>query len=137
MKNFYRKIIFAIFAFFWAISLAEAKWSDFINIRYKWGAGGWSSSDAPEIQCKGLPWCKSWWDSWVENYLPSFIDFFIQIVAVLAVFALIFSWILYMISAGDDEKTKKAKRWIIWSLIWVFLAFSSWWIIALINNIKF
>ena len=60
-----------------------------------------------------------------------------QIVAVLSVFALVISWIMYMISAWDEEKANRAKRWIVWSLVWVFLSGSAWWIIILLNNINF
>lgn len=60
----------------------------------------------------------------------------IQFVAVIAVIALILSGIMYLISWGDEEKTKTAKSWIIWSLVWVFLSVSAWGIINLLNNLK-
>lgn len=100
---------------------------------------------APTINCIGLPGCvdsskakptspnlsnNKW-----KKFFVGIIDEFIQIVAALAVFALIFSWIYYLISAWNDEKTGKAKKWIIWSLIWVFISVLSWWIVSWLNNI--
>lgn len=103
----------------------------------------WASS--PSVTCAWLPWCQSdalnnSWDSndWTlaVNVLSNFIWEFIQIVAVFAVFALIFSWIFYLISSWDEEKANKAKKWIIWSLVGVFLSILAWWIINFINNIN-
>lgn len=69
---------------------------------------------------------KTWW---------YFIELFIQFVAVIAVISLMIAWIMYLISGWEEEKVKKAKSWIIWSLIWVFLSIAAWGIINAINNI--
>lgn len=103
-------------------------------------------SAAPEINCIWLPGCV---DTNMQNpsapnisdnigvrFMTNIIWEFIQIVAVVAVFALIFSWILYLLSSWEEEKANKAKKWIIWSLVWVFLSISSWGIINFLNNIK-
>lgn len=140
-KNIWKKIILFILMIFSIFSLNIAYWEKIYDWKYWsvelnywtswWGS---SSSSWPQIQCKWLPGC---WKTWIKSYLVKIVDYFIQIVVVLAVFALIFSWIIYMTSAWDDDKANRAKRWIIWSLIWVFLASSAWWIIFLLNNIKF
>jgi hypothetical protein len=59
-----------------------------------------------------------------------------QFVAVIAVIALIISGIMYLVSWWAEEKVKKAKTWIMWSLIWVLLSISAWGIINMLNNIK-
>jgi hypothetical protein len=41
----------------------------------------------------------------------------LQYVSVVAVIALMLSGFLYLLSGGEEEKTKKAKNWIIWSLV--------------------
>jgi hypothetical protein len=46
------------------------------------------------------------------------------------------SGVMYMVSWGEEEKTKKAKSWIIWSLVGVFLSISSYYIISTIANIN-
>ncbi|NVP17770.1 hypothetical protein HUU51_03565 [Candidatus Gracilibacteria bacterium] len=102
-------------------------------------------ASSPSVTCAGLPGCQS--DALnnsgdsndgtlAVNVLSNFIGEFIQIVAVFAVFALIFSGIFYLISSGDEEKANKAKKWIIWSLVGVFLSISAWGIINFINNIN-
>jgi len=44
---------------------------------------------------------------------------------------------LYLLSSGDEEKTKKAKNVIIWSLVGVFVSLSAYGIIEIINNFNF
>jgi hypothetical protein len=90
----------------------------------------------------GWPLTQEQWE-WFPQIHASYTVWFVEsvttvliyIVAVAAVFGVIFSWILYLISAGEDEKAKKAKNWIIFSLIWVFVSVSAWWIINLLNFI--
>ena len=68
-----------------------------------------------------------WWD---------LISTLIKYVAVIAVLSLMLSWIMYLLSWWEDEKIKKAKNWIIWSLVWVIFSISAWWIVDLINNLE-
>lgn len=105
-----------------------------------------SSSKAPAINCVWLPWCEDAeknkptpanldrknWQKWIWNIISELIKY----VSVVAVISLMFSWVLYMTSGWEEEKTKKAKNWIIWSLVWVFLSISAWWIINMLNAIK-
>lgn len=137
-RNIYKKILFLFFSIIYWVSYIQtnASWKDYINIRYGGGSWAWSSS-APSLDCYSLPWCKSSWWSWVDSFIINFLDKFIQLVAVIAVFSLIFSWILYMLSSGEEEKANRAKKWIIWSLVWVLLSTLSFSIILLINNISF
>lgn len=142
MKKIYNKIKILFFAFLWFISIVKVKAetlysNDYVEINYSWWWSSWSSSSLPKIWCEWLPGCK--WKNWIEpdNFLNNIIENFIQIVAIIAVFALILSWIMYMMSAWDDGKAWKAKKWIIWSLVWVFLSTIAWWIVSLIANLNF
>jgi hypothetical protein len=54
---------------------------------------------------------------------------------VVAVIAVMISGVMYILSSGEEEKTKRAKDWIMWSLIGVFLSVMAWWIISALNNI--
>jgi hypothetical protein len=97
-------------------------------------------TDWPPINCEWLPWCENWeevvtWKVWL-NFIANAISEFISFIAVIAVFAVIFSWVMYLLSAWDEEKTKKAKNWIIYSLVWVLLSISAWGIVNLLNNLK-
>ena len=60
----------------------------------------------------------------------------IKYVAIISVISLMLSWIMYLISNWEEEKVKKAKNWIIWSLVWVLLSISAWGIIEMINKIQ-
>lgn len=103
------------------------------------------ASSAPTINCAWLPWCNDQsitstpdtpWvgdNIWIE-VISSLVWEAIQFVALIAVIALMISWIMYLVSGGDDEKAKKAKTWIIWSLLWVIISISAWWIINLLNT---
>lgn len=113
----FKKIIITLFLFFFSFSFSFAT--------------------QPEINWEWLPGYVSWTNSgniWIE-VLSSIIWQIIQLVAAVAVIALIISWIMYMISWWEDEKVKKAKTWIIWSLVWVILSISAWWIINMISKI--
>lgn len=61
---------------------------------------------------------------------------FIQFVWLFAVIALILSGIMFLLSWWDEEKVKKAKLWITWSLLWVVISISAWWIINILNSIQ-
>ena len=102
-----------------------------------------TNAEAPPINCIWLPWCKwdnisnpeVWDDIWTQ-FIWALTWYTIQFVAVIAVLALIISGIMYLISWWDEEKVKKAKNWIIWSLVAVFLSISAWSIINILNNLQ-
>jgi len=53
---------------------------------------------------------------------------------VFAVIALMISGVMYMLSSGDEEKTKKARTWIIWSVVAVLLSISAYYIVNTLNE---
>ena len=91
---------------------------------------------APTVNCWGLPGC--WNDQnnvdSVYGVIGKVISLMIQYITVLAVLAVMLWWIMYLLSAWDEEKAKKAKNVIIWSLVWVLLAVSAWSIVGIVNN---
>lgn len=104
----------------------------------------WVFAWAPEVNCIWLPGC-------VDNnpsvpsppkisnnvgleVITSLIWQVIQFTAVIAVIALIISGIMYLLSWWDEEKAKKAKSWITWSLVWVIVSVSAWGIINMLNK---
>ena len=105
----------------------------------------WSNAKAPLVNCYWLPGCV---DKQIDRPSPASVKHnlwakkinaliwnLINYVAVFAVIALILSGIMYLISWGEEEKVKKAKTWITWSLVWVILSVSAWGIINMLNNI--
>lgn len=104
----------------------------------------WSSSwwGRPEINCAGLPGCDSWDIEKVStssnkaiSVIGRLIGEMIKYTAVLAVVALMIAGIMYLVSGGEEERVKKAKKWIIWSLIGVLVSVSAWFIVNVINNL--
>ena len=104
-----------------------------------------SADDAPRVNCIGLPGCV---DTVLDSptaanvsqnmplqFVTSIISQLIQFVAIIAIIALIISGILYLISGWEEEKVKRAKTRIIWSLVWVVLSLSAWGIINMLNKI--
>lgn len=108
-----------------------------------------ADTKAVKINCYWLPGCPPepkeaptdglvgwdynvWWE-----YILNIIHLMLQYVSVIAVIALMLSWFLYLLSGGEEEKTKKAKNWIIWSLVWVLVALSSNFLVTTIINFNF
>lgn len=87
----------------------------------------------PNIECEWLPWCGAD-GSDALTFIWKLVSELIKYVAVVAVIALIAAGFMYIFSAGEDEKTKKARKWIIWSLIAVFISISWYFMINLINE---
>ena len=106
-----KKILFYVVAIIFNINILLAKW--------------------PKILDDWLPG-SGWWDDVIEKVSSNIIAQMIKYVAVLAVIALMISWIMYMFSDWEEEKTKKAKSWILWSLTAVVLSISSYYIVTTI-----
>ena len=108
-----------------------------------------TNTKAVTINCYGLPACPDdniaeptpglvWEDYNVwAVFILDIISTMLQYVSVVAVIALMLSWVLYLFSAGEEEKTNKAKSWIIWSLVWVIVSMSSWFLVNIVNNFSF
>lgn len=120
-----KKIIYPIFA-------------TLISIRYSF------AQEAPGIWWDGLPWDVNS-ELWVsgnydnspfEEFANVFASELIKFVAAVAVIALMLSWIMLIISGWQEEKFKKAKTWFIWSLIWVLVSLSAWFLISFLNNLS-
>lgn len=92
--------------------------------------------NSPDINCEWLPGCNTQDDKIIEKISANIITEMIKYIAVLAVIALMISWIMYMLSGWEEEKTKKAKTWITWSLVGVFLSISSYYIVSVIANLN-
>ena len=118
-------ILMFVYSFF--IWITTYVFADTPDINWFWLPGNNDSSLTD-------PWTISTsTDIWIK-VITSIIWETIQIVSVVAVIALIISWIMYLISWWEEEKTKRAKTWIIWSLAWVILSISAWWIVNVLND---
>lgn len=93
------------------------------------------SAAAPDIECGGLPGCE-WAVDWVTSVIGNVIAEGIKYVAVIAVLAVMYGGIMYLLSSGDEEKTWKAKNVILWSLVGVILSVAAWSLINILNNFR-
>jgi len=82
-----------------------------------------------------LPWNNYNTNDIVANLWGQLISTLILYISVFAIFSLILSWFILMISWWEEEKVKKAKNWTIWSLIWVILSISSYIIVEFISKL--
>lgn len=113
-----KKILFIIISLqYLALNKTFASVPDWIIPTKTWLP--WDNIDSSDIV-----W-EVWWN---------IISTFIQYIAVIAVISLMLSGIMYLLSAWEEEKVKKAKNWIIWSLVWVFLSVFAYSIVWFINN---
>lgn len=92
----------------------------------------------PDVDCGGLPGCSDAGvsGSWVYDILGNIIALLIKYIAVIAVIAVMIGGIMYLVSSGDEEKTKKAKSVIIWALVGVFISVAAWSLINILNNFR-
>ncbi len=91
-------------------------------------------SAEPHIECEWLPWCDTTDTANALDFIQTLVAELIKYVAVVAVIALIVAWFMYIFSWWEEEKTKKARKWIIWSIVAVFISISWYFLINLIND---
>ena len=60
----------------------------------------------------------------------------LQVVAGLSVIMLVWAGITYLTSFGEEEKVKKAKRTILWTILGLFTGLGGWAVIDLVNSVK-
>lgn len=104
------------------------------------------ANNSPELVCNWLPWCNAntvWAvtttasTDWFFWYIWNIISILIQYVAVVSVFVLIFAWIKYILSIWKDDEAVKARKMIVWSLVWVLVSNAAWFLVNLVNNFNF
>ena len=120
-----KKIFFMLM--FWMISFGTAIAQKAPWIVNLWLPDGGAQETGVATEPTNLPF---------ETLANNFISTFIQFVAVVAVLALILSGIQLILSWGEEEKMKKARKWFIWSLTWVIVSLLAFFIITFINNLN-
>lgn len=112
----------------------------------------WNKWDLPTINCYWLPGCSvssnkaepepgskeilKGQNNVLYKMLGNIVSTLIQVVWVVSVVAIVISGFMMLLSWGDEEKVKTAKKWVIWSLVWVFASISSYGIISIIDNLE-
>ncbi len=108
---------------------------------YKIGLAG----VGPGVQAWGLPGGKNEGEkvsinenfdsTQVGKFTVDLVVEFIKYIAIIAVISLMLAGIMYILSGGEEEKIKKAKSWVIWSLVGVFISISAWGIVKFISQL--
>ena len=60
-------------------------------------------------------------DEFLNDKLAGILDTIVQFLIILAIFILIFGIFRYLTAAGDEEKVKEGRRFIIWGVVGVVL----------------
>lgn len=93
-----------------------------------------------------LDWCKptklAWnWDYKVESWMKDLVNWWIKnislILWILAVWMLVYAGLLMQLSAWEDEKIKRWKDIVKWTLIWFLLLISASSIIYVVVNLVY
>jgi len=118
-----------------------------IFISYFYTISVYATTKAPKVNCYWLPWCpdniiETPWNPNIDNfnwikYIWNIIAEWIKYIWIIAVLVLMISWIYFLVSIWEEEKAKKAKKMITWSLVWVIVANWAWAIINLLNKFSF
>lgn len=74
-------------------------------------------------------------EEWLNNFFSKVVGMLQDITAIAAVLGICIVGIMYIMSHGDEEKTEKAKNYIVAILIGTILAFTAWAMISLVNLI--
>jgi hypothetical protein len=83
-----------------------------------------------------------WWSDmkvelWFKKKVNNWIKNISLVLWIIAIWALVYSWLLMQFSGWEDEKIKKWKNIFKWTIIWFFLLISSSWIIYVVINVIF
>lgn len=85
----------------------------------------------------------AWWsgefsvDWWFKTTVNNWIKNISLVLWIVAVWALVYAWMLFQFSAWEDDKIKKAKDIFKWTTIWFLLLISASWIIYVVINLVY
>jgi len=131
MKKIKLFFFLILFYFFWVLNYVNAAKAPEINCVW---LAGCPDEDITHPTDADIKWRFD--DNIVWRITIDLVITFIKYIAVIAVISLMLGWIMYILSWGEEEKVKKAKSWIIWSIVWVFMSVSAWWIIKFITQLS-
>lgn len=91
-------------------------------------------------------WIKQWVESiksieWMENkasasqYIQRVTKYILWFLALVATLFIIYSWFVLLTWAWDEEKSKKSKTIIVYSLLWIVIIFLAWPIVDFILKV--
>uniref|UniRef100_A0A7V3JAY2 Uncharacterized protein n=1 Tax=candidate division CPR3 bacterium TaxID=2268181 RepID=A0A7V3JAY2_UNCC3 len=106
------------------------------------GGGTESGTDTPERFTFNIPKWGSVADleeegggNWIVGLLTRVANWILDLAGALAVFAIVYSGLMYITSAGNQEKSEKAKKNLIWAIVGLIVIFLSLLIIQWVRGI--
>lgn len=85
----------------------------------------------------------AWWSGefsvsgWFKTTINNWIKNISLLLWIVAVWALVYAWMLFQFSAWEDDKIKKAKDIFKWTTIWFLLLISASWMIYVVINLVY
>lgn len=140
-----KKFLLFIFIFFVSITSTYAfievslwwKWNSSASCRY----AEWASLSSFLNGCR--PQNVVWWVSdmkvewWFKTTLNRWIKNISLVLWLLAVWCLVYAWLLMQLSAWEDEQIKKWKNIVKWTVIWFLLLIWASWIVYIVINLMY
>lgn len=71
----------------------------------------------------------------LEGILVDFMNYVLPVISAIAVGAIMYAGVLYLISQGDPEKLAKAKKALLWSIVGIIIVVLSTGIVVGLNSI--
>jgi low affinity Fe/Cu permease len=72
---------------------------------------------------------------WFKNKINKWTNNIALFLGLLSIWAVIYGWLMMTLSTGEDEKIKKAKDIVKWSLLWLLWVILATTIVTLIINL--
>jgi tellurite resistance protein TehA-like permease len=71
----------------------------------------------------------------ILNDIINILNILLPLLLALGVIVFLWGIVKYITAAGDEEKIKEAKKYIVWGLIFLAIMVALWGFVALINNL--
>lgn len=135
IKKIFLKIFLILSIIFWLFVFNSQEiysaWCEYTNWTTIWDFLGkckpesvaWKPNDTYEVE----KWFKDLVNNWIKNISA--------VLWIIAVWSLVYSWLLLQFSFWHDEQIKKAKNIFKWTLIWFLCLISASWIIYIVVNL--
>lgn len=113
--------LFFLIASFWNVSASPIWWWNKTEIPYCEWDDCWLNQWVQQVKDSGVDWLVTEWKaSEYVQWITAYILWFLSIIAVIII---IYSWFNLLTSAWDEEKAKKSKTIIIFTILWLIIIY--------------
>ncbi len=122
-----KKIVLGFFLFFtlfiWSVN-ASIFWGDNSEIPYCNWDECWLQQWVDQVKNSWIDWVVIEWKA--SEYIQSIIVYILGFLSLIAVILIIYAWFNLLTSAWDEDKAKKSKTIILFSIIWLVIIYLAW-----------